>query len=37
LKRVEQVEFGKAPDGAEVKLITLRNSKVLNLSTLWID
>lgn len=27
LKRVEQADFGKAPDGAEVKLITLRNAK----------
>ena len=27
LKRVEQADFGKTPDGAEVKLITLRNSK----------
>ena len=27
LKRVEQAEFGKTADGAEVKLITLRNSK----------
>src|SRR6478609_2223969 len=27
LKRVEQVGFGKARDGLEVKLITLRNSK----------
>jgi aldose 1-epimerase len=27
LKRVEQADFGKTQDGAEVKLITLRNSK----------
>src|SRR4030095_6188219 len=27
LKRVEQADFGKAQDGSEVKLITLRNSK----------
>lgn len=27
LKRVEQADFGKTPDGAEVKLITLRNAK----------
>ena len=27
LKRVEQADFGKTPDGTEVKLITLRNSK----------
>jgi aldose 1-epimerase len=27
LKRVEQTDFGKAQDGSEVKLITLRNSK----------
>src|ERR1041384_6089398 len=27
LKRVEQADFGKTPDGSEVKLITLRNSK----------
>ncbi|MGN6385778.1 MAG: galactose-1-epimerase [Verrucomicrobiota bacterium] len=27
LKRVEQADFGKASDGSEVKLITLRNSK----------
>jgi len=27
LKRVEQADFGKTSDGAEVKLITLRNSK----------
>ena len=27
LKRVELAEFGKTPDGAEVKLITLRNGK----------
>ena len=27
LERVEQSDFGKTPDGAEVKLITLRNSK----------
>jgi aldose 1-epimerase len=27
LKRVEQADFGKAQDGAEVKLITLRNAK----------
>src|SRR4051794_31825537 len=26
-KRVEQADFGKTPDGAEVKLITLRNAK----------
>src|SRR4051794_13001175 len=26
-KRVEQAEFGKTTDGAEVKLVTLRNSK----------
>jgi aldose 1-epimerase len=27
LKRIEQVDFGKTQDGAEVRLITLRNSK----------
>jgi hypothetical protein len=27
LKRVEQSDFGKTQDGAEVKLITLRNPK----------
>lgn len=27
LKRVEQASFGKTPEGAEVKLITLRNAK----------
>ena len=27
LKQVEQADFGKTEDGAEVKLITLRNSK----------
>jgi aldose 1-epimerase len=27
LKRVEQADFGKTPDGSEVKLVTLRNSK----------
>jgi aldose 1-epimerase len=27
LNRVEQSDFGKTPDGSEVKLITLRNSK----------
>ena len=27
LKRVEQADFGKAQDGSDVKLITLRNSK----------
>ncbi len=30
LKRVEQAEFGKMADGAEVKLITLRNAKGLS-------
>jgi aldose 1-epimerase len=30
LKRVEQADFGKTPDGAEVKLITLRNTKGLS-------
>jgi aldose 1-epimerase len=30
LKRVEQAEFGKTPDGSEVKLITLRNAKGLS-------
>src|ERR1041384_6671403 len=27
LKRVEQADFGKTSDGAEVKLVTLRNAK----------
>src|SRR5262245_53527281 len=26
-KRIEQADFGKTPDGIEVKLITLRNAK----------
>jgi aldose 1-epimerase len=30
LKRVEQADFGKTEDGAEVKLITLRNAKGMN-------
>ena len=30
LKRVEQADFGKTPDGSEVKLITLRNAKGLS-------